>query len=52
MGGIYIADQWKADNKRSISVRFIRSQGKDVSGNYINPSNNADAFAVIEWGRS
>lgn len=48
VGGIYIADQWKANNKTSISIRLIRSQGKDVQGNYVNASNNADAFSVIE----
>lgn len=47
-GGIYIADQWKADKKTKISVRLIRAQGKDQSGNYIDTSNNADAFFVIE----
>lgn len=46
--GIYIADQWKAEKKTRISVRLIRAQGKDKSGNYIDTSNNADAFFVIE----
>ena len=48
MGGIYIADQWKADNKTKISVRLIKSQGKDKNGNFIHASDNADAFFVIE----
>lgn len=48
IGGIYIADQWKADGKTDISVRLIRSQGKDKHGNYIHASHNADAFSVIE----
>lgn len=46
--GIYIVDQWKADKKIEISVRIIRSLGKDKKGNFINPSDNADAFFVIE----
>jgi len=46
--GIYVADQWKSDSKTAISIRLIRSQGKDVHGNFISPSNNADAFSVIE----
>lgn len=46
--GIFVADQWKADNKTEISVRLIRSLGKDKRGNFIQPSDNADAFLVIE----
>lgn len=48
VNGILVADQWKADKKTKISLRVIRSQGKDQKGNYIRPSNNADAFSVIE----
>ena len=48
INGIYIADQWKADGKTEISVRLIRSQGKDKRGNYIHASDNADAFSVID----
>jgi hypothetical protein len=44
--GIYIMDQWRS--KRQISKRFIRRQGKDAHGKFISPSNNADAFFVIE----
>ena len=46
--GIVVADQWKATKKTKITVRVIRSQGKDKKGNYVRPSNNADAFFVIE----
>ncbi|UTY55908.1 BPSL0067 family protein [Massilia sp. erpn] len=46
--GIVVADQWKADKKTEISVRIIRSLGKDRAGNFIQPSDNADAFFVIE----
>lgn len=46
--GIVVADQWKADKKTEISVRIIRSLGKDGMGNFIKPSDNADAFFVIE----
>ena len=48
IGGIYVADQWKAANKDKISVRFIRSRGKDKQGRFIHASDNADAFSVIE----
>lgn len=44
--GIYIMDQWRS--KAKISKRFITGKGKDAHGKFINPSNNADAFSVIE----
>ncbi len=44
--GIYILDQFPA--KERIGKRFIRRKGKDVRGNFINPTDNADAFFVIE----
>jgi hypothetical protein len=47
--GIYVVDQWKdMATKPKISKRFIRTKGKNKSGQYIDPSNNADAFSVIE----
>ncbi len=44
--GIYILDQWP--DKKRIGKRFIRRQGKDSKGHFINPTDNADAFFVIE----
>jgi hypothetical protein len=44
--GIYILDQWP--DKKKIGKRFIRRKGKDARGNFITPSDNADAFFVIE----
>jgi hypothetical protein len=44
--GIYILDQWPG--KPKIGKRFVRRQGRDARGNFINPSDNADAFFVIE----
>ena len=44
--GIYIMDQWRS--KEKIGKRFVRSKGKDSKGRFIDPSNNADAFSVIE----
>jgi hypothetical protein len=44
--GIYIMDQWPG--KKKIGKRFIRRKGKDAHGNFITPSDNADAFFVIE----
>ena len=48
IGGIWIADQWKRANKTNISVRLIKSRGKDKMGHFIQASDNADAFFVIE----
>ena len=47
--GIYVVDQCN-DNVRkpTISRRFIRAKGRNKSGKYIEPSDNADAFSVIE----
>jgi hypothetical protein len=44
--GIYIIDQWP--DKKQISKRFVRRKGKDSRGNFINPTDNADAFFIIE----
>jgi hypothetical protein len=42
-------DQWQGDpNKPKVSKRYIRSKGKKEDGTYIDPSNNADAFSIIE----
>lgn len=46
--GLYILDQWKAPTKKSISIRFVSRKGRNSDGTYINPSDNADAFSVIE----
>ncbi|NML61626.1 BPSL0067 family protein [Massilia sp. RP-1-19] len=48
--GIYVVDQWPGDTvqKPNISQRYIPGLGKDESGKFINPSNNADAFSVIK----
>ena len=47
-GGITVMDQWAGPGKPTISSRYIRSKGKDKSGNFVSPSDNADAFSVIE----
>lgn len=47
--GIYVMDQWNDSVRRPrISKRFIRAKGKSKSGKFIEPSDNADAFSVIE----
>lgn len=46
--GIYIMDQWNRSDKKMISSRFIYRLGKNKDGSYVRPSDNADAFSVIE----
>lgn len=46
--GIYVMDQWKTKKSGKISSRFLKCQGKDKKGNFKFPSDNADAFFVIE----
>lgn len=48
--GITVMDQWKDDVKKpKVSSRYISKKGKDATGNFINPSNNADAYSIILW---
>lgn len=46
--GMYIMDQWNRSDKKVISSRFIYRLGKNKDGSYVRPSDNADAFSVIE----
>lgn len=46
-GGIYVVDQWKTKKGGKISSRLIKSLGRDKKGNFKFPSDNADAFFVI-----
>lgn len=47
--GLWIMDQWADNNKKpKISKRYLRRQGRLPSGRFKNPSNNADAYSVIE----
>ncbi|MYN07794.1 BPSL0067 family protein [Pseudoduganella aquatica] len=48
INGIYVMDQWKNEKKTEVNARFIRAQGKDKKGRFIRPSDNANAFFVIE----
>ena len=43
--GILVMDQWR--NKASVGARRLRFKGKDRDGRFIDPSNNGDAFSVI-----
>ncbi|TRX75143.1 BPSL0067 family protein [Pseudomonas mangiferae] len=47
--GIWIMDQWKDDKRKPfVSKRYIRRKGKNSKGGYNDPSNNADAYSIIE----
>ena len=47
--GMWIMDQWRSDKtKPKVSKRYLSRKGKDAKGNFIDPSNNADAYSVIE----
>jgi hypothetical protein len=47
-GGIWVVDQWKSDKKLKVEKRFIRAKGINKNGTFRSPSDNADAFSVIE----
>lgn len=48
-GGIWVMDQWNGDPKKPlVSKRYLIAKGKLNSGGYVDPSNNADAFSIIE----
>lgn len=46
--GIYVMDQWPGTDKPLITKRFIRKKRQNPDGSYLNPTDNADAFWVIE----
>ena len=46
--GILVMDQWKGKSLDTISSRTLRAKGQHKNGLFIDPSNNADAFFVIE----
>jgi len=47
-GGIWVVDQWKSEKKPKVSKRYLMRKGQTKDGNFIEPSNNADAFSIIE----
>lgn len=47
---IWVMDQWSGDPlKPRVSSRRICAKGKHSDGSYVDPSNNAEAFSIIEW---
>ncbi|PJC98758.1 hypothetical protein GQ37_010445 [Janthinobacterium sp. BJB1] len=48
LDGILVMDQWKDKRPPLVTSRTLRSKGCYKNGLYVDPSNNADAFFVIE----
>jgi hypothetical protein len=49
VGGIWMMDQWFNDaTKPKVCKRYVRKRGKLPNGDYLDPSNNAEAYSVIE----
>lgn len=47
--GIYIMDQWASDDRKpKVSMRYVKRRGTRPDGSFKDPSNNADAYSVIE----
>ncbi|MFZ6674170.1 BPSL0067 family protein [Undibacterium sp. Xuan67W] len=44
--GIWVVDQWTKSG--TIQKRRLAFKGKDKDGNYVDPSNNGDAFSIIK----
>lgn len=44
--GIWVVDQWSTS--KTLQKRRLTFKGQDENGNFISPSNNGDAFLVIE----
>lgn len=48
LNGVLVMDQWKNKKDQLVTSRAIRSKGKNKKGLFIQASDNADAFFVIE----
>jgi len=44
--GIWVVDQWSTS--KTIQNRRLAFKGKDKTGQFVDPSNNGDAFSVVE----
>ena len=48
-GGIWVMDQWAGDPRKvTVSHHYLRFQGVGKDGQWINTSDNGDAYSVIE----
>jgi hypothetical protein len=48
LDGIIVMDQWTGKRPGIVTSRTLRAKGQYKNGLHIDPSNNADAFFVIE----
>lgn len=48
LNGILVMDQWTGKRPGVVTSRTLRAKGQYKNGLHIDPSNNADAFFVIE----
>lgn len=48
LDGILVMDQWGGKRPGIVTSRTLRAKGQYKNGLHIDPSNNADAFFVIE----
>jgi hypothetical protein len=48
LNGILVMDQWMGKRPGTVSSRTLRAKGKHKNGLFVDPSNNADAFFIIE----
>jgi len=46
--GFWVMDQWADPIKELVSSRFIPTRGKSKDGTFVRPSDNADAYSIIE----
>lgn len=49
LDGIVVMDPWAGKRLGIVTSRTLRFKGQYKNGLHIDPSNNADAFFVIEW---
>ena len=48
-GGVWVMDQWRGDaRKQTVSRHYLKFEGVGQTGAWLRPSNNGDAFSVIE----
>ncbi|MBO9648228.1 MAG: BPSL0067 family protein [Variovorax sp.] len=47
-GGIWVVDQWKHSSKLKVEKRYLKALGVNKDGSFVRPSNNADAFSIID----
>ena len=46
--GFWVMDQWADPLKKFVSSRYIRAKTKNAEGRFASPSDDANAFSIIE----